>query len=47
MNFIDEEHRAAAQAAVALGVGHHRLDFLDAAEHGAERDEIAVRQCAR
>src|SRR5262249_48213967 len=25
-----------------LGVGHYRLDFLDAAEHGAEGDELAV-----
>ena len=25
-----------------LGVGHHRLDFLDAAQHRAERDELAA-----
>ena len=31
-------------AAQALGVGHHRLDLLDAAQHRAEGDEIAARQ---
>src|SRR3989442_38855 len=43
MNFVDEDHRATAHPARPLGVGHHSLDFLDAAEHGAEWDELAMR----
>ena len=42
VDFVDEQHGAAAHAPIALGVGHHFLDFLDAAEHGAERDEVAL-----
>ncbi len=30
-------------AAQPLGIRHHRFDLLDAAEHRAERDELAVR----
>ena len=30
-------------AAQPLGIGHHRLDFLDAAQHRAEGDELAAR----
>ena len=40
MNFVDENHRAAAELAGSLGIGHHRLDFLDAGEDRAEGDEI-------
>src|ERR1043166_4728305 len=41
MDFVDEDHGPAAAPAHALGVGHHSLDLLDAAQHGAERDKIA------
>ena len=42
VDFVDEQHRAPAQAAAALGVRHHALDFLDAAQHRAEGHEIAL-----
>ena len=42
VDLVDEENGAAAQAAQRLGVGHHGLDFLDAAQHRAEGDELAL-----
>ncbi len=42
MDLVDENKGAATQPAVALGIGHHSLDLLYAAEHGAKRDEIAM-----
>ena len=42
MDFVDEENGALAQAAQLFRVGHHGFDFLDAAEHGAEGDELAA-----
>ncbi len=44
VDFVDERDGAAPRGAQALGIGHHRLDFLDAAEHGAIGHELAVRQ---
>src|SRR6202142_559942 len=43
VDLVDEQQRAAPELAVALGLGHDGLDFLDAAEHGAEGDEIGPR----
>jgi hypothetical protein len=47
MNLVDEQDGAAAHAAQALGIGHHRFDFLDAAQYRAERNELAPRHDAR
>src|SRR5690242_13543986 len=44
VDFVDEQDRPASQAAAALGVGHHGLDFLDSAQHRAKRHAIAVRR---
>jgi len=41
MDLIDEQDGAVAPcAAAASASGHHRLDFLDAAEDGAEGNEL-------
>ena len=43
MDLVDEEERAlAAATARLLGFRHHRADFLDAGQHGAEGDEPCV-----
>src|SRR5580658_11256129 len=44
MDLVDEDQRAPSHPAVALGVGHHGFDFLDAAEHGAEWNVVAMRE---
>ena len=44
MHFVDEYDRAPAGVSRALGRGHHVLDFLDAGEDGAERDEFRARE---
>src|SRR5690349_10566747 len=43
MDFIDEDDRAPAMAAEALGLGHYFLDFLDTGEHGAKGDKFGAR----
>ena len=44
MNLVDEEDRSASHLPSGLlGLGHHRLDLLDAGEHGAECDEVGPR----
>ena len=43
VDFVDEQDGAPAQAPQPLGIGHHRFDFLDAAQHRAEGDELAAR----
>ena len=41
VDLVDEEDGAAAEPAPRfLRFGHHRADFLDAGQHGAERDEV-------
>ena len=40
MNFVDEKDGAAAQMAVPFRVRHNRFDFFDAAQNGAERNEL-------
>ena len=48
VDLVDEDDRAPARrAAQALGVGHHLADFLDAGEHGAERDEAGLASSRR
>ena len=44
VNLVHEENRAAAHAPQALRIGHHRLDFLDPAQHRAERNKLAARR---
>ena len=44
MNFVDEHDRAAPELAGALRIGHHRLDFFDASENGAEGNKIGLRE---
>ena len=41
MNLVDKDQGLAACAAQTFGIQHHGLDFLDPAEHGAERHELA------
>jgi hypothetical protein len=42
VDFVDEQHRAAAHPAEAFGVRHHRLDLFYAGQHRAERHELAA-----
>src|SRR5208283_2345231 len=42
MDFVNEDDGALAGVGFALGLGHDVLDFLDAAEDGAEGDEFAA-----
>ena len=44
MDFVDEDDRAMAGAGFMLGGGHDFLDFLDAGENGAERNEFGAGQ---
>ena len=44
MDLVDEHDGAVSHAAVFFGVRHHDFDFLDAAQHGAEGDELAAGQ---
>src|SRR5699024_8497413 len=41
VNLVHEKDRALAGPAETLGIGHHGLDLLDAAEDSAERDKLA------
>ena len=43
VDFIDEQQRALTHAVVLLCLAHHAANFLDAARHGAEIDEIRLR----
>ncbi len=44
VDLVDEEDGAARHLAPGLlGLGHHRLDFLDAGQDRAERDEMRAR----
>src|SRR5207253_619784 len=43
VDVVDEQYGPAAHAAQEHGIHHHGLDFLDATENGAERDEFAAR----
>ncbi len=48
VNLVDEDDRpAAGRPPEPLGLAHHLADFLDAGEHGAERDEPAPSSCRR
>ena len=42
VNFIDEDDGSSAELLRFLGVSHHRLDLLDASEHGRELDEFGL-----
>src|SRR6266851_1012833 len=42
MDLVDEYQGSPAQPFIALRIRHHGLDFLDAAQHGAEWNEVAV-----
>ena len=42
VHFVHEDDGAGAILAGALGVGHDLLDFLDAAQHRGELDEVGV-----
>ena len=45
VNLVDEDNRAApGRPAQAFGLRHHLADFLDARQHGAERDEPRLRR---
>ncbi len=42
VHFVDEDDGARAVLPRAFGLGHDLLDFLDAAHHGRELDELGV-----
>ena len=42
MNLVNKNQGLAPSAAETFGVRHHRLDFFDPTEHGAERHELAA-----
>src|SRR3970282_2595227 len=42
VDFVHENNGAAATRALPLGSRHNLFDFLDAGEHGAKREKIAV-----
>src|SRR5260370_12671194 len=42
MDLVDEYQGSPAQPFIALRIRHHGLDFLDAAQHGAEWNEVGV-----
>ena len=42
MHFIDEDDGARTVLPRAFGIGHHLLDFLDAAKYGGELDEVGM-----
>jgi hypothetical protein len=45
VDFVDEQDGAPAGAAARLfGLRHHFADFLDAGQHGTERDEVCARR---
>ena len=44
VDFVDEHDGAAAHGAQPLGIRHHGLDLLDAAEDRAVSHELAVRE---
>ena len=43
MDFVDKEDRAPPEFPQALGIGHHGFDFLNAGQHGAEGQKLALR----
>ena len=43
VDFVDKQQRALTHAMVLLRLAHHAANFLDAARHGAEIDEIRLR----